>query len=104
MGGFTMEEKKNFDELLTLLENKEYAKLLAWHLYDGHLVMNTLFYRDENLCRRIMHETMRYVCDDCAPLISNPFVFTMDEAQTDAEEIRKANGLIKDSAYLGLFF
>ena len=97
-------EKVSSRQVLVELSDKEYAKLLAWHLYDGHLVMNTLFYRDENLCRRIMHETMRYVCDDCAPLISNPFVFTMDEAQTDAEEIRKANGLIKDSAYLGLFY
>ena len=97
-------EKVSSRQVLVELSDKEYAKLLAWHLYDGHLVMNTLFYRDESLCRRIMHETMRYVCDDFTPLISNPFVFTMDEAQADADMIMKAHDLVKDSAYLGLFY
>jgi hypothetical protein len=97
-------EKVSSRQVLVELSDKEYAKLLAWHLYDGHLVMNTLFYRDENLCRRIMRETMRYVCDDCAPIISNPFVFTMDEAQADAEMIRKAHNSVKEAGYLGLFY
>ena len=97
-------EKVSSRQILVGLSDKEYAKLLAWHLYDGHLVMNTLFYRDESLCRWIMHETMRYVCDDCAPLISNPFVFTMDEAQADADTIRETHNIVKDSAYLGLFY
>lgn len=91
-------------KVLVELTDEEYIKLLAWHLYDSHLVMNTLFYRDENLCRRIMREVMRYVCDEDAPLISHPFVFTMDEALDDAEKIRQENGINKDSGYLGLFF
>ena len=91
-------------EVLVELTDDEYCKLLAWHLYDSHLVMNTLFYRDEALCRRIMREVMRYVCDDETPMISHPFVFTMDEALDDAEEIRQENGLTKSSGYVGLFF
>lgn len=91
-------------KILVELTDNEYIKLLAWHLYDSHLVMNTLFYRDEQLCKRIMRESMRYVCDDDAPMITHPFVFTMDEALDDTEKIRQENGLIKTSGSVGLFF
>lgn len=106
---FTIREVKEdkvamIREVLVELTDDEYSKLLAWHLFDSHLVMNTLFYRDENLCRRVMREVMRYVCDDETPLISHPFVFTMDEALDDADIIRKANGLTKENAYLSLVF
>lgn len=90
-------------EVLFELTDSDYAKLLAWHLYDSHLVMNTLFYRDEDLCRKIMLDSMRYHCDEGVPLLSNPFVFTMDEALYDAEQIRKENNLDKTTGYVGLF-
>ena len=106
--GFTISEvngdKVRSRQVLIQLSDKEYSKLLAWHLYDSHLVINTLFYRDENLARRIMREAMRYKCDDDAPLLSHPFVIVMDEALADADQIRHDNGLAKDSGYVGLCF
>ena len=98
------DEKVSSRQILIQLTDEEYSKLLAWHLYDSHLVLNTLFYRDEQLCKRIMRESMRYVCHDECPLISNPFVLTMDEALADADEIRKENGLTKSMGYVGIFY
>lgn len=43
------DEKISSRQILVQLTDKEYIKLLAWHLWDQHLVMNTLFYRDEQL-------------------------------------------------------
>ena len=105
---FTLSEvdgdKVSSRQVLIQLSDEEYSKLLAWHLYDSHLVINTLFYRDENLARRIMREAMRYKCDDDAPLLSHPYVIVMDEALADADQIRHDNGLAKDSGYVGLCF
>ena len=98
------DEKVSSRQILIHLTDEEYSKLLAWHLYDSHLVLNTLFYRDEQLCKRIMRESMRYVCHDECPLISNPFVLTMDEALADADEIRKENDLTKSVGYVGIFY
>ena len=105
---FTLSEvdgdKVSSRQVLIQLSDEEYTKLLAWHLYDSHLVINTLFYRDENLARRIMREAMRYKCDDDAPLLSHPFVIVMDEALADAAQIRQVNGLTKSPAFVGLSF
>ena len=105
---FTLSEvdgdKVSSRQVLIQLSDEEYTKLLAWHLYDSHLVINTLFYRDENLARRIMREAMRYKCDDDAPLLSHPFVIVMDEALADADQIRQDNGLTKSSGFVGLYF
>ena len=97
-------EEVSSRQILVELSDDDYSKLLAWHLYDSHLVLNTLFYRDEELCRKIMRESMRWVCDDIAPMVTDPFVLTMDEALTDTELIRKENNLTKSSGFLGLFF
>ena len=106
--GFTISEvdgdKVRSRQVLIQLSDEEYSKLLAWHLYDSHLVINTLFYRDENLARRIMREAMRYCCDDDAPLISHPFTIVMDEALADADQIRQDNGIKKEEGFVGLFF
>lgn len=91
-------------KILVELSDEDYCKLLAWHLYDSHLVLNTLFYRDEELCRKIMRESMRWVCDDLAPMVTAPFVLTMDEALADTELIRQENNLTKSTGFLGLFF
>ena len=105
---FTLSEvdgdKVSSRQVLIQLSDEEYTKLLAWHLYDSHLVINTLFYRDENLARRIMREAMRYKCDDDAPLLSHPFVIVMDEALADTDQIRQSNGIKKDDGYLMLYF
>jgi hypothetical protein len=105
---FTLSEVNGYQvssrQVLIQLSDEEYAKLLAWHLYDSHLVINTLFYRDENLARRIMREAMRYKCDDDAPLLSHPYVIVMDEALADADQIRQDKGIKKDEGYLMLYF
>ena len=86
------------------LSDEDYAKLLAWHLCDSHLVINTLFYRDENLAKRIMCLSMHWLCDEGFPMIDHPYVIVMDEALADAELIREENGLAKSEGYLFLFF
>ena len=93
------DEKVSSRQILIQLTDEEYSKLLAWHLYDSHLVLNTLFYRDEQLCKRIMRESMRYFDEELGIMCSNPFVLTMDEAIADMEQILKDNNLEKDSAY-----
>ena len=97
-------EEVSSRKILVELSDEDYCKLLAWHLYDSHLVLNTLFYRDEELCRKIMRESMRWVCDDFAPMVTDPFVLTMDEALADTELIRQENNLTKSTGFLGLFF
>lgn len=105
---FTLSEvdgdKVSSRQVLIQLSDEDYAKLLAWHLCDSHLVINTLFYRDENLARRIMREAMSYQCDEGFPMINHPYVIVMDEALADAELIREENGLAKSEGYLFLFF
>ena len=93
------DEKVSSRQILIQLTDEEYSKLLAWHLYDSHLVLNTLFYRDEQLCKRIMRESMRYFDEELGIMCSIPFVLTMDEAIADMEQILKDNNLEKDSAY-----
>ena len=98
-------EKVTSRSILVELSDDDYCRLLAWHLYDSHLVMNTLFYRDEELCRKIMRESMRYVSDGIVAMVDAPFVVTMDEALADADAIRKQNSLEKSVGYVGpLFF
>ena len=86
------------------LSDDDYSKLLAWHLYDSHLVMNTLFYRDENLFKRIMRQAMFSFCDEWWPMVDDPFVVIMDEALADVDEIRKKHRLKKSSSYRALEF
>ena len=90
--------------ILIELSDEEYSKLLALHLYDTHLVINTLFYRDEKLARRIMRDALRYKCDEDTPFLDHPFVIVMDEALADADQIRQDNGLSKSEGYLWLSF
>ena len=105
---FTLSEvdgdKVSSRQVLIELSDKEYSKLLALHLFDCHLVINTLFYRDEKLARRLMHEALRYKCDEDFPVIDHPFVIVMDEALADADLIRQENGIVKSEGYLWLSF
>ena len=105
---FTLSEvhgdKVSSRNILIQLSDEEYCKLLAWHLYDSHLVINTLFYRDEELARKLMRSSMNYFFDEICPMIDYPYVIVMDEALDDADIIRKENGLTKENAYLSLVF
>lgn len=97
-------EEVSSRQILIELSDEDYCKLLAWHLYDSHLILNTLFYRDEELCKKIMRESMRWVCDGDAPMCYDPFILTMDEALADTDLIRQEHNLIITPGVVGLFF
>lgn len=51
-----------------------------------------------------MRKVMRYCCDeDDCPVMSYPFVVTMDEALADTEQIMKENNLTKEDGFRILF-
>ncbi|MBR2204706.1 MAG: hypothetical protein IJ914_11070 [Prevotella sp.] len=78
------------------LTDEEYSDLLAWHLYDNHLVINTLFYRDKILARKIMRNAMyEYSYDGMFYDIEHPFTIVMDEALADVAQIMQDNGIKK---------
>ena len=85
------------------LSDEEYRMLLVWHLFDSHLSINTLFFRDEKLAKKIMLEAMRCECHNGTVNVDHPFVIVMDEALSDVEQILKENGLRKGEGYPALF-
>ena len=91
-------------EIQVELSDDDYCKLLAWHLFDSHILMNTLFYRDEELYKKIMHDVMCWLSDDGIVMVDNPFVVTMEEARADKEQILKENNLTQSEGYRVLFF
>lgn len=91
---------RSYDRLVTLTD-EEYARLLAWHVFDNHLIINTLRYRDCNLYNRILREVDLYYWEDhIAIMQDDPYLVTMDEAKADAEMIMKENGIEQTSGYL----
>ena len=92
-------EKVSSREILVELSDEDYCKLLAWHLFDSHLVMNTLYYRDEKLYKKIMHDVMYYLSDAGFVMVDAPFVVTMEEALADTEQILKNNDITKTEGY-----
>lgn len=91
---------RSYDRLVTLTD-EEYARLLAWHVFDNHLIINTLRYRDSNLYNRILREVDLYYWEDhIAIMQDDPYLVTMDEAKADSEMIVKENGINHTSGYL----
>ena len=83
------------------LTDEEYARLLAWHVFDNHLIINTLRYRDSSLYSRILREVdLYYLEDGIAITEDDPYLVTMDEAKADAEVIMKENGINHTTGYL----
>ena len=82
----------------------EYARLIAWHLYDEHLVINTLRYRDRKLYDSVLDGADLYHTDiDVDGLfVSNPYLITLDEARADADLIVRQRGIERTSAYVGI--
>ena len=97
-------EEVSSRQILIELSDEDYCKLLAWHIYDSHLVLNTLFYRDEDLCKKIIRNSMRWVCDGEAPMFSDPFILTMDEALADTDLIRQEHNLTMSPGFVGLIY
>ena len=88
-------------ERLVTLTNEEYARLLAWHVFDNHLIINTLRYRDSNLYDRILRGVDTYYWDDfIAMMVDDPYLVTMDEAKADAESIVRENNIERSDGYL----
>ena len=82
----------------------EYARLIAWHLYDEHIVINTLRYRDRKLYDSVLDGADLYHTDidvDCL-FVSNPYLITLDEARADADLIVRQRGIEHDGAYVGI--
>lgn len=77
------------------LSDDDYARLLAWHLYDQYLTVNTLRHYDRRLYDTILAEVDYYFLDpDCDFItIENPYVVTFDEARTDADTIRRQRNI-----------
>ena len=93
----------SYDRMVTLTD-EEYARLLAWHVLDNRLIINTLRYRDSNLYNRILREVDLYYWEDgMAMMVGEPYLVTMDEAKADAELIMKENDIKQTSGYLSIF-
>ena len=82
----------------------DYARLIAWHLYDEHLVINTLRYRDRKLYDTVLDGADLYHTDtdgDCF-FVTDPYLITLDEARADADLIVRQRGIQRNGAYVGI--
>ena len=86
-------EQVSSSSFLVELSDEDYAKLLAWHLFDSHLLMNTLYYRDEDLCKKIMRAAMLNHTIDEIVVVDYPFVVTLDEALADTAQILSTHNI-----------
>jgi hypothetical protein len=83
------------------LGDDEYAKLLAWHLLDEHLTINTLRHRDNDLYLAVMRGIDdHYYQKEGYYWVDNPYVATLDEAKADADAIVRQHDIIRDGGYL----
>ena len=92
-------EKVSSRSILVELSDEDYSKLLAWHLFDSHILMNTLFYRDEGLYKKIMRETMLYHTIEDIVIVDDPFIVTLDEALADTAQILSTHNITPSSGY-----
>ena len=85
------------------LSDEEYARLIAWHLYDEHFTMNMLRHRDGQLYDIVMSKAENYYTDmdGYCLFVSNPYLITLDEAKADAEIIVKQHEIERSGAYIG---
>lgn len=85
------------------LKDEEYARLLAWHLFDDHLTINTLRQRDGNLYNTIMRGIDgHYYQEEGYLWVDNPYVATLDEAKADSEAIIRQHDIQRGGGYLTL--
>lgn len=71
------------------LTDATYVRLLALHLYDKDLNINSLRYADEELFKYLTREVDYYFCDDIYYSVSSPYTITMNEVRADAQKIRE---------------
>ena len=83
------------------LDDEQYAKLVACHIFDVHLTINTMRHYDHQLYDSVMTEADYYYTDldgDCL-FVNNPYLVTLDEAKADAELIVKKHGIKRSTGY-----
>lgn len=85
--------------VLIQLSDEDYSKLLAWYLYDEHLIINTLQYRDEELFKLISHKVIYHISDDGFLMHTSPYAITMDEAEEDSKLIAQENAIPRGEGY-----
>ena len=82
----------------------DYARLIAWHLYDEHLVINTLRYRDRKLYDTVLDGADLYHTDtdgNCL-FVDSPYIITLDEPKADADLIVQQHSIDRDGWYRGI--
>ena len=96
------ENKVSTRELFIQLSDEEYSKLLVWHLWDEHLIINTLLYHDEELFKLISRKVIHYISDEGCLMSNSPYTITMDEAKEDSNLIAKEQNIPRGGGYLWL--
>ena len=82
----------------------DYVRLIAWHLYDEHLVINTLRYRDRKLYDTVLDGADLYHTDtdgNCL-FVTDPYLITLDEPKADADLIVQQHSIDRDGWYRGI--
>ena len=82
----------------------DYVRLIAWHLYDEHLVINTLRYRDRKLYDTVLDGADLYHTDtdgNCL-FVDSPYIITLDEPKADADLIVQQHSIDRDGWYRGI--
>ncbi len=86
-----------------VLTDEQYARLLAWHLFDDHLTICTLRQHDNTLYNAVMHDIDgHYYQGEGYLWVDNPYVATLDEAVADAETIVRQNNIKRGEGYIFL--
>ena len=98
------EDKIKTQKLLIQMSDEVYSKLLAWYLFDEHLVINTLLYHDEELFKLISRKVIHLLSDEGCFMSDTPYTITMDEAKEDSKLIAEEQGIprVKGYRWLGI--
>lgn len=73
------------------LSDETYVRLLALHLENKDLTINSLRYADRNLYEEVTRGVDYHFCYDDEYYVTDPYTITMDEAREDAQKIREQN-------------
>lgn len=71
------------------LYDETYVRLLALHLENKDLTINSLRYADKDLYDVVMRGIDQHFCYDGIFQVLDPYTITMDEAKADAQQIRE---------------
>jgi hypothetical protein len=71
------------------LEDETYVRLLALHLENKDLTINSLRYADKNLYEVVTRGVDYHFCYDDGYYVRDPYTITMDEIKADAQKIRE---------------